>query len=120
MKEGRLTTKGIRNHIRLMALTTLLGPFLSHSFVLARSEVKKPNVSIIYADDLGHGRLGAAFDRVCESLFGVGPGGNEFVGHEALIAGLTNRLHDGGIVKLLRFIEFVAARATGGVVVRVV
>ena len=45
----------------------------------------------------------------------VGPLGDELLGHEALVAGLDDGLHDGRVVDLLRLVDLVAARHAAGV-----
>jgi hypothetical protein len=43
--------------------------------------------------------------------------GNELLGDKSLIAGLHDGAHDGGIIKLLGFIDLVASGDAAGVIV---
>src|SRR5882672_6208335 len=44
-------------------------------------------------------------DGMAQRLDAVGPGRDELLGHEALVARLEDRAHDRGIVQLLRVVE---------------
>src|ERR1043166_1039520 len=46
----------------------------------------------------------------------VGTLGDELLGNEALEAGIDDGLHDGGIIQLLRIVDFIAPRHATGVV----
>lgn len=59
----------------------------------------------------------ADFGSVPQGLYGVLPGGNEFLSHKPRIACIDDRLHDRWIVDLLQVIEFPATGISGCVVV---
>ena len=61
--------------------------------------------------------LHAAANGICQSLFVVVPGWDEFLGKEPVVACLSDRLNDRGVVEFLSFVEFIAAGASGSVIV---